>query len=167
MWETVPDQTVTRARHARFEDFYRTHRDPVAHALAVTLRDATLGAEAADEAMARAYERWRSVRKVDNQPGWVYRVGLNWARDRLRKSGRERTLDLAEPLTDDAVRIDPSLDRAVADLPLEFRSVIVLRYFLDWNLDDISRALDIPLGTVKSRLNRAHARLAPTMEDLR
>lgn len=167
MWETVTDQTITKTRHERFEDFYRTHREPVAHALAITLRDRTLGAEAADEAMARAYERWRTVRKMDNQPGWVYRVGLNWARDRLRKTGRERGLDLVEPGAADVIRTDPSLDRAVAALPLEFRSVIVLRYFLDWRLEEIAQALDVPLGTVKSRLNRAHTRLAPTMEDLR
>ncbi len=52
-------------------------------------------------------------------------------------------------------------------LALEFRAVVVLRYFFDWQLDEIAVALDVPLGTVKSRLNRAHQRLAPALEELR
>ncbi len=167
MERTVTSPKATRTRHDRFEDFYRTHRDPVAHALAITLRNVSLGAEAADEAMARAYERWRTVRNADNQPGWAYRVGLNWARDRLKKTTRERGLGPTEPVAAETGRVDPALDAAVADLPIEFRAVIVLRYFLDWSLDEIANGLDVPLGTVKSRLSRAHARLQSTLEELR
>lgn len=158
---------TTRTRHQRFEDFYRTHRQPIAHALAITLRNRELAEEACDEGMVRAYERWRKVATFDNQPGWVYRVGLNYARDRLRKSGRERDLGTHDASRDDRLSDDPSLDGLIMSLPLEFRAVVVLRYFFDWQLDEIAVALDVPLGTVKSRLNRAHQRLAPALEELR
>jgi DNA-directed RNA polymerase specialized sigma24 family protein len=42
--------------------------------------------------------------------------------------------------------------------------VVVLRYFMDWSLEDIAAGLRIPVGTVKSRLNRAHAKLAELLE---
>jgi RNA polymerase sigma-70 factor (ECF subfamily) len=50
---------------------------------------------------------------------------------------------------------DPDLDRAVKDLGMESRAVVVLRHYLDWSTDDVARALQIRPGTVKSRLHRA------------
>lgn len=60
-----------------FEAFYRSAYGPVASALAYTLGDVDFAAEATDEAMARAFARWASVRTLANPVGWVYRVGLN------------------------------------------------------------------------------------------
>jgi len=146
-----------------FDTFYRSRRDDVARALALTLRNATLGSEAADEAMVRALERWGSVKRMGNPSGWVYRVGLNWARSRLRRRDRET---LGDP--PDIERFMPAADldvaRALAELPLTHRAVVVLRYFMDWSLEDIAAGLRIPVGTVKSRLNRAHAKLAELLE---
>ncbi len=162
MLETMPTQRPT---HQRFEDFYRTHRESVATALGATLGNRDLGTEACDEAMARAYERWAKVSTMENQPGWVYRVGLNWARDRLRRQARRTWLRRDEVI--DAEPTDPELVRAIQSLPIDARSVLVLRYFLDWSLEEIAVALDCPMGTVKSRLNRALARLSTTLENLR
>jgi len=72
----------------RFEDFYATHRDELARALGLALRDSALGAEAADEAFARACQRWGQVSAYANPQGWVFRVGLNWARSWLRRVRR-------------------------------------------------------------------------------
>lgn len=147
-----------------FEGFYRVHRDLVAHALAITLNDRDLGCEAADEAMVRALERWNSVSGYANPAGWVYRVGLNWARTRMRVRRRE-TLEVApEPFSVPEEVGDPAVARVLAELPVTHRAVVVLRYFADWTLEEIGEALHIPLGTVKSRLHRAHQRLAKSLE---
>ena len=79
---------VETVERRQFHDFYRATRDRVGRALALTLRDGDLAAECVDEAMARAYQRWSSVQTMDNPAGWVYRVGLNVARSRLRRPGR-------------------------------------------------------------------------------
>jgi len=146
-----------------FDAFYRARRDDVARALSLTLQDGVLGGEAADEAMVRALERWGSVERMENPSGWVYRVGLNWARSRLRLRHREA---LGDP--PDFERFMPVADldvaRALGELPLTHRAVVVLRYFMDWSLEDIAAGLRIPVGTVKSRLNRAHAKLAELLE---
>ena len=68
----------------RFEDFYAAHRDEMARALGLALRDSALGAEAADEAFARACQRWGQVSSYANPQGWIFRVALNWARSWLR-----------------------------------------------------------------------------------
>jgi RNA polymerase sigma-70 factor (ECF subfamily) len=54
---------------------------------------------------------------------------------------------------------DPDVTRAVAALPYKLRVVVVSRYYLDWTNSEIATGLDIPLGTVKSRLHRALAQL--------
>ncbi len=50
---------------------------------------------------------------------------------------------------------DPALDAALGELDVEQRSVVVLRYLLDWSVAETAAALEIAPGTVKSRLSRA------------
>lgn len=153
----IADMTerATSLRQTAFEDFYRLQREPVFRALVATIGDPHLAAEATDEAMVRAYQRWRSVRRYQNPPGWVYRVGLNWARSRIRRDRREIPAPRASdrPM-EDGTGFDPALLAAVAQLPLEYRTVIVLKYVLDWTQPEIAETLDISVGTVKSRLSR-------------
>jgi RNA polymerase sigma-70 factor (ECF subfamily) len=54
---------------------------------------------------------------------------------------------------------DPDVSKAVAALSYKLRAVVVVRYYLDWPIPQIAEGLHIPIGTVKSRLHRAHARL--------
>jgi RNA polymerase sigma-70 factor (ECF subfamily) len=155
---------VVRFATGSFEAFYQSSRQHVFRALALTLGNSDLAAEAVDEAMVRAYQHWRTVSTYDNQPGWAYRVGLNWARSRLRKRKRET---LAESPPEQATEVtfsDPDLERAVMALPLEARSVVVLRFYLDWSTDEVARALGIRPGTVKSRLHRAMNELRQQLE---
>lgn len=151
--------TPVAARHAAFEQFYRANRDQVYRALLLTLGDQALAAEAVDEAMVRTFQRWRTVRTYSNPSGWCYRVALNWARDQLRKRKRELLGDAPEKGVPAAANADPQILAALGALPVEYRSVVVLRYFFDWSQKQIAEALDIPEGTVKSRLNRGLAEL--------
>lgn len=150
-----PNTTGALVRPRRFEDFYRSNREDLVRALALTLRDPHLAAEAADEAMVRAYQHWRSLVTYDNPAGWTYRVGLNWARSWLRKRRREVPEMATEPPVWDPDPVDPSLAQEIGSLSDKHRAVIVLRFFWDWRIDQIADALDISPGTVKSRLHRA------------
>ena len=145
-----------------FEGFYRRERAPLYRALALTLADRALAAEAVDEAMVRAYQRWSSVSRYDNAAGWVYRVALNWA----ISSKRRRPPPLLEPAAAGEPQLpDQVLDQAIAHLPTEQRAVVVLRFSMDWSLEQIAVALGVPLGTVKSRLHRALSSLRQTLGD--
>lgn len=150
----------------RFEDFYASHRDELARALGLALRDSALGAEAADEAFARACQRWGQVSAYANPQGWVFRVGLNWARSWLRRVRRERERRplLAQPhATEDRAR-DVDLERALATLNDSHRAVIVARFYLDWSVAETADALGIATGTVKSRLSRGLEQLRDVLE---
>ncbi|MCU1364500.1 MAG: putative polymerase subfamily sigma factor [Ilumatobacteraceae bacterium] len=152
---------------ASFEDFYIANRAAVGRALALTLRDAELAADAVDEAMARAYERWTHVETLDNPVGWVYRVGLNWSRSFLRRAGRPTPIWLVTPATAvDERGTDPAVDRALGELSVEQRAVVVCRLLLGYSEAQTAQALGIRPGTVKSRLNRATSRLHVSLAHL-
>jgi len=151
---------------AAFGEFYTSTHANVARALALTLGDVELGGEAADEAMTRAYQRWHLVSGYDNPAGWVYRVGLNWALSFLRRRRRSTPRpDIDGVAPADPTPSDPALRAALDSLDPKHRSVVVLRYLLDWSVDQTATALNIAPGTVKSRLHRALAQLVATMGD--
>lgn len=145
-----------------FGVFYRETWDRVYRPLAVTLRDHELARESVDEAMVRAFQKWSKVRTYANPTGWVYRVALNYARNRLRRRWREVPWGSVEP-TWEMRTPNPDLMEALQELPLRHREVVVLRFFFDWSVSEVAEALDIPDGTVKSRLHRALAALREVM----
>lgn len=155
---------------ADFEEFYRRQHARVERALILSLGSVETGQDAAAEGFARALARWDRVAGFANPTGWVFRVGVNWARSRRRRRRREVTPDEFTRLaidgmaTDDAHN-DHSIAEALGRLSFEHRVVVVARYFLDWSEADLAAALDIPAGTVKSRTSRALHQLSTILED--
>jgi RNA polymerase sigma-70 factor (ECF subfamily) len=146
-----------------FERFYRDNWQRVYRALAVSVGDSDLATEAVDEAMVRAYERWRKVSRMPNPEGWVFRVGMNWATSRLRRRNLQLRRVEAIGVVQDPEVTEPKVIDAVRDLPRRHREVVVARYLLDMSEADTARALGIPVGTVKSRLSRALSNLKETL----
>ena len=164
--ESVPhmEGTVTVepgiALGSSFEEFYNTKRPHLVRTLVMTLGNRELGIEAADEAMTRAFQRWSDVQHYDNPGGWVYRVAMNWARTKLRRGKRELpSIYVEDAPHHENPQIEPKLDGALATLPEKYRAPVVLRYYMDWSMEEISDALGIPKGTVKSRIHRGVAAL--------
>ena len=149
---------VTPLRTDDFREFCARTHPTMARALGLALDDAELGRDAAAEGLTRAWARWPTVSTMENPAGWVYRVGLNWARSRLRKRRREITTAFPPELARSSGSIDRYDDTvavALARLSPEHRSVVVARYYLDWSEATTAASLGVPPGTVKSRLSRA------------
>ena len=140
-----------------------------------TLANAILGnsAEAEDavqDAFFTAWRKWGSLRDTAKADAWFKRIVVNTCRDRLRRRARRRTDDIA--LHGSMATPDPSasvdqrilLEQALGRLDADDQVLIVLRYDHDLILDDIAHLLDLPTGTVKWRLNRAHQRLRSALE---
>ncbi|MEM9515968.1 MAG: sigma-70 family RNA polymerase sigma factor [Actinomycetota bacterium] len=148
----------------RFDEFFvAAHREMV-RALALALGDAELGRDAASEGFCRALERWKRVSRYDNPSGWVYRVGLNWATSRRRKTRREAFDRVPELPAPSVAPVDEELVRCLRGLSVDHRSVIVGRYYLDWSEAQLAEALGVAPGTVKSRLSRALEQLTTMLE---
>ena len=168
-WFTVAGPRRVTASGRDFDEFYRQHRDEIGRALALTLGEASLGQEAVDEAMARAYQRWDQLRDTANPAGWVYvvgrRWGLSWRRSRRREQRRERFV-----APDDGAMIGPPIDAsmdlmaALSELSSDQRAVVVCRFSLGMSVAETAEALGVREGTVKSRLARAIERLRGILE---
>jgi RNA polymerase sigma-70 factor (ECF subfamily) len=157
---------VSAAGTIDFTDFYRDTWPGVARALTLVLGDADLAVDATDEAMARAYPRWDKLAGYDNPAGWVYRVGLNWARSTHRRMRRRLPFARGDAMAP-APDTEPAIRDALRALPVKQRSVVVCRLLLDWSVDDTAAALGIRPGTVQSRLHRAVHSLEQTLQHLR
>jgi len=146
---------------ADFDQFYAANVDRLTNVLTATLLNRTIAEDAAHEAMVRACERWSKVQHYRNPFGWCYRVGLNWSTSRWRKRRREvTTASFSDNATIASAELsDPGVVAALMKLPIDQRSVVVLRLWLDWSARDTAEALDVAEGTVHSRLSRALDRL--------
>ncbi len=140
-----------------FSQFYGENRSSLVRALSMTLGDGALAAEAVDEAMTRAVQRWSKVSTFAKPEAWVYRVAYNWATSRFRRLKRDREYAprIARPEAITDPDFDPEVERALATLSDDHRSVLVLRYFYDWDVAATAEALGVSPGTIKSRTSRA------------
>ncbi len=161
-WEA----TLATATTETFEAFWSSHREPLSRALALTLGDAHFAADAVDEAMARAFQRWTQVSHLDSPSGWVYRVALNWSRSVLRRARRRPPSWLFTGTAIDSDRYEPTVDAALATLPATQRSVVVCRLLLGLSEMQTADALRVRPGTVKSRLSRAIDQLSVSLSHL-
>ncbi len=139
-----------------FTEFYDSYRAPIKRALALAVGSVSLADEAVDEAMTRAVVHWEKIQEYERPEGWVYRVGLNWARGVFRTRRYEILTDIGlDTEHADTPLPDTDVIEAVGHLPFRMRAVVVARYYLDWSSSEVAEALGVPEGTVKSRLSRA------------
>ncbi len=137
----------------------------------------------AQEVFLKLYRKIASFSGDASLDTWLYRVTVNACVDELRKRGRRvQTLPL-EVETDEESYALPIADvsaapenvvlrkeqrqvllNAIGRLPEKYRTVLVLREFEDLEYEAIAEALDISIGTVKSRLNRAREKLRNFLE---
>lgn len=130
-------------------------------AYAVTGRRA-LADDVAQEAFVRAMSTLDRFDAARPFAPWLTRIAVNAALDELR---RERRLGPEEPTAAEAAP-EPAVAvvRAVARLAPERRLIVALHYWLDYPTPEIAELLDLPLGTVASRLSRALAELRLDLE---
>lgn len=147
----------------------RRHYDRV-HAVCRRIAGATRDADdAAQETMIRVV---RSLDRFDGRASfgtWIYRIATNTALDELRKRKRRPQLHVSDdddtrvldgPVDQlahrqiDSVADRITIDDALAELPDEFKAAVVMRDVGDLDYAEIATALDLPIGTVKSRIAR-------------
>lgn len=166
------DKIVQRARRgdaAAFEQLVTAYRDRV-YRLALRLCGNGADAdEAAQEAFLAAWRGLPNFRGESRFSTWLYQLATHAAIDLMRREKRHAAGDIDEvDAPDSAPSPHQQAERneqrqavreAVLALPPEQRQVIVLRFMEELSYEEIGAALHLPVGTVKSRLNRAKAAL--------
>jgi RNA polymerase sigma-70 factor, ECF subfamily len=147
-----------------FDELYRRHRDRVARAAYLVIGHAETAQDLAQDAFLVAWRDLGRLRDPSAFRAWVTGIALNLTRRpallrRFRGSAPERET----PVVHEGLEAGIVVRRAVAALPHRMRAVVVLRYYGQLSEPEIADAMGIPVGTVKSRLQRARARLAATL----
>jgi RNA polymerase sigma-70 factor (ECF subfamily) len=148
----------------RFAELYEAEFPAVYRACFALCGDRQLAEDAAQEAFARALERWRRLRDRPWAAGWVATTALNVVRRTLRRPRRE--LPPGTPTDEggaDATTDRLDLIRAIRALPARQQEAVVLHYVADLPVSDIAEAMGVETGTVKAHLARAREAMARTL----
>ena len=154
---------------ADLEELFRRHWPPAYRAAYFVVYDRAAAEDIAQEAFLSAL---RALDRFDRRRPfgpWLHRIVVNRAIDwaRARALRREIEAGADEPAGDDPeldLGVREELAAALATLPPERRAVVMLRYLLGYTPGEIARLLELPRGTVNSRLRRALDSLAEGLE---
>jgi len=137
-----------------FEALFRAHWAPAYRAAYLVVRDAGAAEDIAQEAFLAAV---RALDRFDRQRPfgpWLHRIVVNRAIDWARARALRPEAEAVDAPAPEPPQRDDELLRELDRLSPEHRAVIVLRYLLDYTPGEIADLLDLPRGTVNSRLRR-------------
>ena len=152
-------------RQAKVESLVDEHYEALyryAYRLSGTTADAE---DLVQEAFCRAQEKLGQLRELERAKAWLFSILRNTYLHRLRLGQCSRTVplndlrDVAEP-PENLPEIEPQkLQEALSELPEIFRTPVIMFYFEEFSYRDIAEQMEVPLGTVMSRLARAKSYL--------
>lgn len=172
------DADIQKAQAGDRQALDRLLRDNYDRMFAVCRRLTGNDADAADACQEAVIAIVRNITKFDGRSRfgtWAYRIAVNASLDELRRRRRrarpdDRIVDArrdeADPTPDPSVSISDrmDLDAALATLSPEFRAAVVLRDVAGLDYAEIAQTLEIPAGTVRSRIARGRAALAAVLK---
>lgn len=159
-----------------FEEMVRAYQHRVFAVALRMLGNAGEAEEIAQEVFLRAHRALAEFRGDAKLSTWLYTIASRLCLNRLDSAERSATVSGEERLTrlrheargPDAIleqtELETALQRAIAELPDERRIVVVLRDLEGLSYEEISAALELPTGTVRSRLHRARLDLKDKLE---
>ncbi len=154
----------------------KRYRDPLMNFIYRFLGDRTDAEDILQETFLRLYKNKHYYKEIAKFSTWIYTIAGNLAKTELRKRKRrhifsihnfmdtEKDYELPDKgITPDkfanSVITDKEIQKAIGKLSSKFKQVILLRDVQGFSYEEISQIVDIPLGTVKSRVNRARLKL--------
>jgi RNA polymerase sigma factor (sigma-70 family) len=168
---------VVRAKHGdldAFEEVVRARMEAIYRLSFAILGDESEARDAAQETFVAAWQRLSGLRDPERLDAWLDRIAVNAARMNLRARRRRRVREIpvadvgrtaaataTAPARDDAAM----LAGALRHLPVEQRELLALHHLEGRPLTEIADVLDVPVGTVKSRLSAARAALGRALAD--
>lgn len=173
-------EKVRGGNGSAFEGLVRKYQNRLYTALVHISGSRQEAEDIAQDAFVQAYRKLHLFAGNSSFYTWLYRIAVNAAISRKRKKRAEYSVEQTQAITGDepldkSERVDERLLReeranliqtALTRLPEEFRVVLVLREMEAFDYEAISETLDLPVGTVRSRLHRARVQLKEILSKL-
>lgn len=168
-------ELVRESDEAAFELLMKRYKNPLVNYLSKLTRDRDRAEEVAQEAFLRLYQNADRYKDRGFFTAYLYRIATNLVRSEERRKARWRTISTLFAAEEEKTAVSPHgqvasgevaevVTAALAQLPMRYRAPIVLREIEGLSYAEIAEALDCREGTVKSRINRAKARLRDLLD---
>ncbi|HOJ04809.1 MAG TPA: sigma-70 family RNA polymerase sigma factor [Bacteroidota bacterium] len=160
-------------------------KDPLMNYIYRFVGNSNDAADILQETFLRVYKKKMLYKTIARFSTWIYTIAGNLAKSELRKAHRKGHIPLVierendddyvlplhdeDPLPDRSANSALIYDRihaALATLPEAFREAVILRDVQDLSYEEIAEIIEMPIGTVKSRINRGRAQLQELLKDL-
>ena len=168
---------------AAFDHIVGRYKDPLINFVYHFLGDRIDAEDVVQETFLRVYRNKHLYRNIAKFSTWIYTIASNLAKTELRRRRRRRIFSLSQMGFDDKdfeIEDDIATPEGIVDgdmksaiiqkeieaLPVKFKEVVVLRDVQEFSYEEISQILAIPIGTVKSRVNRGRLRLQKKLKHL-
>ena len=160
------------------------YRDKILNFIFNYIGDFEISEDIVQDTMVKLYQKKHYYREVAKFSTWLYTIAKNLANTELRKKKQRKTTILShiskddkpydipadQPGTDQGVQSEITnkiIRKAIEELPAKFKEVINMRDIDQLSYEDISYIIEVPIGTVKSRINRARLQLQTELKHLR
>lgn len=159
-----------------FEALVAPHQARLFRLMCATAGNAEDAEDALQETLLRAYRALRSFRGDASFATWLYRMALNTCRNWVRSEHRASSQRVAAKMAVGRAYPEPELQaevlrreeerlvrNALLRLPAHYRDAMVLRHYQELSYEEIASVLDVPVGTVRSRIAQARKLLLRTL----
>ena len=160
------------------------YRDRLINFIYRFVNDIESAEDIVQDALLKVYTHKHYYKNIAKFSTWLYTIAGNLAKTELRKKKTRKVTNLSqmgpedkdyeltsnEPKTDEATQneyLEKRIQIAINKLPLHFKTVTILREIQELSYEEISKIVDVPLGTVKSRINRARLQLQKELKDFK
>ena len=154
-----------------FNEIVNRYKDKLNTYVYYFVNDSDLSEDIIQDTFLILWKKKHTYKEIAKFSTWLYTIAGNLARSELRKKKRRETLNFSDISdrefivedkkedTSDQEYLKKQLYKALGKLEQDIRNIIILRDIQELSYDDISIILNIPIGTVKSRINRARLKL--------
>jgi len=166
-----------------FNEIVRRYKDPLLNFVYRFLGNRTESEDIVQETFLRVFRNKHAYRKVAKFSTWIYTIAGNLAKTELRKRKKRNLFSISDigyedkdyEISDESLSpektvnsnmYDEIIQKEIQNLSPKFREVIILRDIQELSYEEISKIIKIPIGTVKSRVNRARLRLQERLKFL-
>ncbi len=184
--ETSDEVLISRFQQGdnyAFDLLVKRYKDPLINFIYRFLGSQTDAEDVLQETFLRLYKNKHYYKEIAKFSTWIYTIAGNLAKTELRKrrrrtffsinqyGGEEKDYDIPDdsnnPEQETNTQItDDIIQEAIERLSPKFKEVIILRDIQGFSYDEISEMIKVPLGTVKSRVNRARLKLQADLQHL-